>query len=349
MLNQVINNIDRSIAALNINKNISIQELTQAISSLIFPDFEDTPEGERKIKEYINLRINWAQGIINSLSSMLSHNAEIFNITKDDYEKILKQMNSGDFSEISKRLQPIIYDNFDSDYNVLDMRKFGLGTFVMSDQILIHNDIELFIMRSDKDVHNVGITYIDPTISHRILTYLTKYDCAIISHGSVVQSTLFDLYQDSRIMSNDQLNMFKKYYGRMVDKFKELYNIDIYHCSSSEFKQKVKNYKYTNKVFLNRKDYEKDYELPKNRDGLKNRFMAFNEDKALLRWTMNPIYTPDKKGPFTDVELYLYQLREDGYKKVLVLNCNPGAIGLSDDLIKDKRFLVRMSTRSTLM
>ena len=348
VLNQVINNIDRSIAALNINKNISIQELTQAISSLIFPDFEDTPEGERKIKEYINLKINWSQGIINSLSSMLSHNAEIFNITKDDYEKILKQMNSGDFSEISKRLQPIIYDNFDPEYNVLDMRKFGLGTFVMSDQILMHNDIDLF-MRSDKDVHNAGITYIDPTISHRILIYLTKYDCTIISHGSVVQSTLFDLYQDSRIMSNDQLNMFKKYYSRMVDKFKELYNIDIYHCSSSEFKQKVKNYKYTNKVFLNRKDYEKDYELPKNRDGLKNRFMAFNEDKALLRWNMNPIYTPDKKGPFTDVELYLYQLREDGYKRVLVLNCNPGAIGLSDDLIKDKRFLVRMSTRSTLM
>ena len=348
VVNQVIANINKSIAILNSNKNVSIEDLTQAISSLIFPDFEDTPEGERKIKEYISLRINWSQGIINSLSSMLSHNAEIFNITKDDYEKILKQMNSGDFSEISKRLQPIIYDNFDSDYNILDMRKFGLGTFIMSDQILMHNDMLLFT-RSDKDVYNAGITYIDPTISHRILSYLTKYDCAVISHGSVEQSTLFDLYQDSRIMSNDQLNMFKKYYGRMVDKFKELYNIDIYHCTSSEFKQKVKNYKYTNKVFLNRKDYEKDYELPKNRDGLKNRFMAFNEDKALLRWTMNPIYTPDKKGPFTDVELYLYQLREDGYKKVLVLNCNPGAIGLSDDLIKDKRFLVRMSTRSTLM
>lgn len=64
-------------------------------------------------------------------------------------------------------------------------------------------------------------------------------------------------------------------------------------------------------------------------------------------WSIQPVRT-EHGGPFTDMNDLLHQCIKEGYKKILVLSCNPGHHELSKDLQKRKDITIRHPT-STLL
>lgn len=63
-------------------------------------------------------------------------------------------------------------------------------------------------------------------------------------------------------------------------------------------------------------------------------------------WTIQPIYTT-KAGPFKTMDELLRELIKEGFKKILVFNCNPGGHELPPD-IKNSRVLIKYSDVVTL-
>ena len=64
-------------------------------------------------------------------------------------------------------------------------------------------------------------------------------------------------------------------------------------------------------------------------------------------WTTQPIYTP-KGGPFYNINDLLRQLVfKEGYKKILLYNCNPGQHDIPED-IKKARVVIKYATTTTI-
>lgn len=67
------------------------------------------------------------------------------------------------------------------------------------------------------------------------------------------------------------------------------------------------------------------------------------------KWVMEPVRTPNGSGPYDEMEEYLRKLISEGFKRINVVTCNPGGVKLSDDLVKNKKVLIQMSKKSTLI
>lgn len=67
------------------------------------------------------------------------------------------------------------------------------------------------------------------------------------------------------------------------------------------------------------------------------------------KWVMDPVRTPNGSGPYDEMEEYLRKLISEGFKRINVVTCNPGGVKLSDDLVKNKKVLIQMSKKSTLI
>lgn len=67
------------------------------------------------------------------------------------------------------------------------------------------------------------------------------------------------------------------------------------------------------------------------------------------RWIMDPVKTPNGSGPYEEMEPYVRKLISEGFKRINIVTCNPGGVKLSDNIIKNKKVLIQMSTKSTLI
>lgn len=73
-------------------------------------------------------------------------------------------------------------------------------------------------------------------------------------------------------------------------------------------------------------------------DSLKQK-ISKNQSK---HWSCQPTRTL-KAGPFTDVDELVRQLIKEGYKKILIEDCNPGHHKLAEDIMKTKGILINHS------
>jgi hypothetical protein len=60
-------------------------------------------------------------------------------------------------------------------------------------------------------------------------------------------------------------------------------------------------------------------------------------------WTMQALNTTNA-GPFTKMNDFVRQIKREGFKRLLILSCNPGGHRLPDDIVKDRGFLVRYAS-----
>lgn len=64
-------------------------------------------------------------------------------------------------------------------------------------------------------------------------------------------------------------------------------------------------------------------------------------------WTVQPTYTPEA-GPFKTMNELVRELIKEGFKKILILSCNPGQYEFPED-IKNSRVLIKYGDVSTVM
>ena len=64
-------------------------------------------------------------------------------------------------------------------------------------------------------------------------------------------------------------------------------------------------------------------------------------------WTVQPTYTPEA-GPFKTMNGLVRELIKEGFKKILILSCNPGSYEFPDD-IKNSHVLIKYADVSTVM
>lgn len=65
-------------------------------------------------------------------------------------------------------------------------------------------------------------------------------------------------------------------------------------------------------------------------------------------WSIQPVYTLTA-GPFTRVDDLVRQLIKEGFKKILLCNCNPGGHKLPKDITQKEGITIRMSKTNTLV
>ena len=78
-------------------------------------------------------------------------------------------------------------------------------------------------------------------------------------------------------------------------------------------------------------------------------FKEYSNDRY-ARWTItDELYTPSGAGPFTDVELFVYQLLKEGYKKINILSCNKMGFDIYERLLTKYKAIIVFSTDKTMM
>lgn len=101
-----------------------------------------------------------------------------------------------------------------------------------------------------------------------------------------------------------------------------------------EYNEKIEQcYHKRNKLFAEEKKAEKAL----NRHIDKNKY-----------WSIQPVYTLNA-GPFTRVDDLVRQLIKEGFKKILLCNCNPGGHKLPKDITQKEGITIRMSKTNTLV
>ena len=71
------------------------------------------------------------------------------------------------------------------------------------------------------------------------------------------------------------------------------------------------------------------------------------ESGAEFRWTIQPVST-EKAGPFTDMNDLVRQAIKEGYKKIMIVSCNPGHHELDPDIKKTKGVIINHSMNTLL-
>ena len=157
-------------------------------------------------------------------------------------------------------------------------------------------------------------------------------------------------------------NQIKMYENRLEDCEKDAYesytlfmkiiNGLTYHDVSIEFKNKIqpildksekrrKSYQTKIDHYHDQQNYFYD-EVRKSKKALE-RYIDKNK-----YWSIQPVYTLNA-GPFTKVDDLVRQLIKEGFKKILLCNCNPGGHKLPKDITQKEGITIRMSKTNTLV
>lgn len=184
------------------NMGFEESEIMKFLRNHIFPDFDSIEDPEKRaaaIRKFVQLKINWNKGLVNTLKAMLDINnlemqcyiamyAHQEGVSgKDANEKIAnsaadikKALDNDDFSKVKKMLQPIINDQLKEHPEIVDLRKFKLGVILFSDAVVNGKD----------DIHSGWYESIVKTGGNdKLLQYLTKYDVTVIAHGEYDKET----------------------------------------------------------------------------------------------------------------------------------------------------------------
>ena len=172
------------------------------LSEAIFPEFESASDLQR----WVNLKINFNEGLIATLKDMIIINYNIFDISSKEALRISNQLGNNDFSGIRK----LFYDNFekfhDPNRNQVDLRELGLGILCYSKGVAgLDGSKNFFELYNRTD------------ISDRLLTLLYKYDIVIDSHGSHEFSNLGDMYREANDVSDQQRMICEKLYRKQFE------------------------------------------------------------------------------------------------------------------------------------
>ena len=159
-----------------IQAGASTEDCIKYIKGSYFPKFDGSrEERENKIKQWIQLKINFNKNLTKILQSALITNHKLFNLSLQEAAEIsLTQIEKGDYSSINKIIKEKRYEyiKFHPGGVVIDLRKIGLGCCLFSSEIWY----------SDKTVKN---NFIDDeyNLTKYAFNLLSKYDVTVMTHG----------------------------------------------------------------------------------------------------------------------------------------------------------------------
>ena len=332
---------------------VSSQEITRFITSSYLPE----GLSEEGVKRLIRIRILNNQLLINSLLKMLEDNYTLLNISALEAEKLskgLKSDKSGNtIAEIINMMKnPKTLRSF-KDGDNYDFRPVG-GAY-------------MFIAHG---LENEGA---HPS---KYLNYMFKYDAIVITHGSetprsrlnnpisaFILNTNRDTIHDimTIIKAYSSAPYYKKNYKELCKKSRNIYNKleDIYSNENinrndlrsvgeeiSEFMDYLVNlYNETNDDAIF--DYHSKLDFMYQGIYSKDHIVQNMIDGKSSDWTIRPINTLKKKN-LTHVIDVVRALKDEGFKNVMLIVCNPGSIRLPLDIKLDPGFSVTMGTYSVL-
>ncbi len=174
-----------------------------------FPNFEIYPENERPtyIKRWLKLKINYNNGIINTLNAMIFNNSKIFNLTNEDVQILTDAINNQNMPKAREFMKKNIGLMLKYNNEVIDGRQFGLGTICVG-KTLVHDDT---YDRGYRGIFNVEVNV---KFTDRIFMYLTRYDVTVITHGGYEEVNTSNGYTTKKYtqgMSTDGFSFDKNY------------------------------------------------------------------------------------------------------------------------------------------
>ena len=335
-----------------------------------FYNISDDPE---QIKQVIQARITYIQGLNEILKTMVKKNAKMLGLTSAEVEVLIQGLsNDKTNAETIGKIKDIIVKNKDkfikNGGRVLDLRPIGAGVYVGSDAD------EDFLVKSDEKMK---------TIIQRLLSY----DLEIETHGGVELSKdtenkytkvyrgfkerfLKDLYEINTIelvsngsnikldedlieddLFDDCIGILKKYtklnkitfdsiFCAMAQNTRIVRAIEYYVNRSDRDKINYKEiclffYKAVNKYFSEFKKLTS--EMPIDVFGGRIYLDANNSSFNSSRWDMAPIEFLNGKV-YTDAVQLLKAAQMMGFTKIYFGACNPGHIKLPPSLAKNVTF-----------
>ena len=167
---------------------VSESEIERYVGCGLYPSFdkyETTEKKEAAIRKFLKLRINWNNGIIESLRAMVIRNQNMLGLTTQQVIELTKDLESGNIDSTKAILDANKDKIISSDKTIVDGRKFGLGTIIMSEAIAKDADNE----NSTDPLHKGFYLSISSIMTNdSAITYLTKYDCTVLAHGHYVDT-----------------------------------------------------------------------------------------------------------------------------------------------------------------
>ena len=329
------------------------RSLRNILSTSFNSYFTTDAAGQAKLKNWLEIQISYNNTLIETLNNMLSINYAILQLTLNDANIVKKDIKNYDFKSFSdiinnNKLQFIKRNN-----EVWDFSNLGLGVLVNSKDIA--NNLEL----------NANEKFLNMNYCNLLLHYMTNYDITIQAH-----ETIENQYRSFNDINNKysliETEIFRILYEKEHDLLYKLYSVinnaddikeilyqftKIQEPEQFNFKKRklpedvLYTYNFNLRLVFNNY-FKRHWKININ---FRNFIKSYIDDNW-FRWTLSsPVCTPKNNGPFTDVELLIYQLWRENYHNVMMLVCNANYYKLHPYFYKNNMYDVTVSKDTRLM
>ena len=342
----------KTIYDILLNHGIPKNEITNFLKEQYFPSFENSTNKEADIRKWVNLKINYIEGIKGTLRKMLQTNYELFNISIKEMNKLSKDINENNFENFQKMFNKNIDKFTKFGGQVFDFRKIGLGCVCSSVNFAKDSD----------DIYN-GLKDIKV---QTLYNWITRYDVVLLAHGTDRDGELAKADKFIK-KSNHGIQFNKESMDKLklnIQKNESLHNeyknqIDAYNQNPNKSdKEKIEYIIEKDKFIQHQIEFDKSH-IKHFADELKNynkNVVKWNgyKDKVNSKfkencWIVEKTITPSGSGGYSKVEDWIRQVIKEGFKRIYIVSCNPGHHDLPDDLKNNKHVLIRIGTSSQLI
>ena len=312
--------------------------------------------GDKQLNLWFTLRYNHNRAVMRNISNMLKLNHMACSISLKEMESMTEDLeNNWDTTSFYNFIRSHKDQIISSDGTKFDFSKLGLGIFIVSKEMAM------------RKVNNPIDKIMDFDYCDSLLEYISRYNVTAVAHEIPEKEIGIPLPRLFERFSNIEKKLFKELYS---DEF-EAYciqagtdNIEsISDAEDRKIRKRLSHYFYQhmskdefNDYYESLTDDEKSKITILNKkfsfiNGVKSRvfFKEYSNDRY-ARWTItDELYTPSGTGPFTDVELFVYQLLKEGYKKINILSCNKMGFDIYERLLTKYKAIIVFSTDKTMM
>ena len=163
---------------------VSESEIERYVGGSLYPSFDnynDKAKKEAAIRKFLKVRIEWNTSLIATLRAMVTKNQQILGLTTQQVVELTKDLDSGNINSTKKVLDQHKDEIISKDKTLIDGRKLGLGTIIISDAIANDADND----ESNDTMHKGFFISMGSFMSNdTAISYLTKYDVTVLSHGA---------------------------------------------------------------------------------------------------------------------------------------------------------------------
>ena len=327
-------------------------------------NFYNIPDDPEMIRQILQARINYIQGINAILKEMVKNNGKVLGLSSAEIEELLKGLSNDKTSGRSiAEIKDLIVKNADKFVKMggkcLDLRPIGGGVYIGNDD----TDMDMIITNAD-DIKN-------------IIQLLFTYDLYVNSHGgralskkevsaatdeinNIIDMTRQQIFADLREYVDEEVrdNKLQKLANILTYSFVVLterytspqYNMEFAQTAATGLKGINDDFSYKDKYYINTfiqksftvykklfrryKSFSSKYKLI-----VKNNSLIIDFEKSPMfknKWGFEVYYLDYKK--YTNIKEFLKRAKADGFDKIRIASCNPARDTLPYNLTRNVTF-----------